>query len=43
MHVNIYIGKSKEVYTSVCVTSQYHTIIYYDAPFDTKTTLVIMP
>ena len=42
MHVNTYISKSKQVYTSVCITSQCHTLIYYDAPFDTNTILVIM-
>ena len=30
------------VMTSVCVTLEYHTLIYYDAYFDTKTILVSM-
>ena len=28
--------------TSVCITSEYHTIIYYDACFDPQTILVNM-
>ena len=29
--------------TRVCITSEYRTLIYFDACFDTKTILVNMP